>query len=110
MTKDQARTPNQIRLAAPDSSQLATDGAATRNDFESYGMPRRLPLAQRSSMARKVALLEGRLFDDQGHLRQGLSDQVASTRLGEINDLRHDLGWLSVDAHHDYVWPADLAS
>lgn len=83
---------------------------ALRPDDESYGMPRRLPLAQRTSLAGKVALLEGRLFDVDGHLRPGLSHELASTRLAEINDLRHDLGWLSVDLHHDYVWPADLAS
>jgi hypothetical protein len=35
---------------------------------------------------------------------------MTSTRLVEMNDLRRDLGWLSLDLHHDYVWPADIAS
>jgi hypothetical protein len=61
-------------------------------------------------MAGKVALLEARLFDHEGHLRQDLSDEAASTQLGEINDLRRDLGWLSLDLHHDYVWPGNLAA
>jgi hypothetical protein len=61
-------------------------------------------------MANKVALLEGGLFDDEGHLRPGLSDEVATRRLGKINDLRGDLGWLRLDLHHHYVWPADIAS
>jgi hypothetical protein len=106
---ERARTPDQAGPAAPGLSRLGIDSTAKRTEVESYGMPRRLPLAQRSLMARKVAVLEGRLFDDEGHLRQGLSDEV-STRLIEINALRRDLGWLSLDLHHDYVWPADIAS
>ena len=107
---ERARTPDQAGPAAAGLSRLGIDSTAKRTEVESYGIARRLPLAQRSLTARKVALLEGRLFDDAGHLRQGLSDEVTSTRLVEINDLRRDLGWLSLDLHHDYVWPTDLAS
>jgi hypothetical protein len=35
---------------------------------------------------------------------------VTSTRLVEMNDLRRDLGWLSLDLQHNYVWPVDVAS
>ena len=107
---ERARPPSQLGLVGPDLLRLRTDTSVSPTEFESYGIPRRLPLALRSGMANKVALLEGRLFDDEGHLRPGLSDEVATTRLGKINDLRRDLGWLWLDLHHDYVWPADIAS
>jgi hypothetical protein len=111
MTKsERARIPSQRGLPGPDLLRLRTDTTVSPTEFEGYGIPRRLPLAQRSGMANRVALLEGRLFDDQGHLRPGLSDEVATTRLSKINDLRRDLGWLRLDLHHDYVWPADIAS
>jgi hypothetical protein len=76
----------------------------------SFGVPRRLPLAERTVMAGKVTILEGRLFDVDGHPRPGLSDQMATTLLGEINDLRHDLGWLALNLGHHHIWPAHVAS
>ena len=72
-------------------------------ELESFGVARRLPLAQRSVTAGKVAALEGHLFDLEGHPRPGLSDQAATTLLGEINDLRHHLGWLALDLSHHRV-------
>jgi hypothetical protein len=68
----------------------------------------RLPLAQRTVVVGKVTSLEARLFDRDGHLRQGLSDELVDTLLSEINDLRRDLGWLRLDRHHQQVWPAHL--
>jgi hypothetical protein len=56
-----------------------------------------------------VVLVEGRLFDEMGRLRHHLSEATASALLAEINDLRHDLGWLSVDLHHRHLWPEDPA-
>jgi hypothetical protein len=106
----QARTPNEVGMSAADLPLLDTAGSESRTDSESYGVAQRLPLAQRSRMAGKVALLEVRLFDHDGHLRQELSDEMSSIRLGEINDLRRHLGWLSLDLHHDYVWPANIAA
>jgi hypothetical protein len=79
-------------------------------DLESYGLVARLPLAQRSVLVQKVTLLEGRLFDDQGHRRRGASDEADRVLLHEINDLRGDLGWLLLDLHHDHIWPTDIAS
>jgi hypothetical protein len=76
----------------------------------SFGVPRRLPLAERTVKAGKVAILEGRLFDIEGHSRPGLSDQVAATLLRDINDLRHALGWLALDLGHHHIWPAHIAS
>jgi hypothetical protein len=58
----------------------------------------------------KVAVLEGRLFDGQGHPRPGLSDHAATDLLGQINDLRRRLGWLALDLDHHHIWLASLAS
>jgi hypothetical protein len=105
--------------AAPDATSLnkaewppptsrITGGAAplVETEWESFGVARRLPLAQRCVMAGKVAILEGRLFDVEGHARPGLSVEVATTLLGEINDLRRHLGWLALDLGHHHIWPA----
>jgi hypothetical protein len=78
--------------------------------LQSFGVRRRLPLAQRSAVAGKVAILEGRLFDRDGHRRPALSDEAAVNLLGEINDLRHNLGWLALDLAHHHMWPANVAS
>jgi hypothetical protein len=96
-----ARTPAAVRSCHARSS---------RTEVESYGLASRLPLAQRLVLVGKVAGLEGRLFDGEGHLRAGLSREMADTLLSQVNDLRHDLGWLSLDLHHHQVWPAHLAS
>jgi hypothetical protein len=96
----------------PRLNSRITPGATplAETELESFGVARRLPLAQRSVTAGKVAILEGRLFDLEGHPRRGLSDQAATTLLGEINDLRHHLGWLALDLDHHHTWPAHLAS
>jgi hypothetical protein len=96
----------------PRPTSRITRGATPRveTEFESFGVARRLPLAQRSLTAGKLAILEGRLFDLEGHPRPGLSDQAATTLLGEINDLRHHLGWLALDLDHHAIWPAHPAS
>ena len=109
--------------AAPDATSLnkadrppptsrITPGAAplVETELESFGVARRLPLAQRSLTVGKVAVLEGRLFDRQGHPRSRLSDHAATTLLGQINDLRRQLGWLALDLDHHHIWPAPLAS
>ncbi len=98
------------RAPAAVRSCHARSSTTSRTEVASYGLAPRLPLAQRSVMVGKVASLEGRLFDGEGHLRQGLRHELADTLLSEINDLRHDLGWLSLDLHHHQMWPAHLAS
>src|SRR5262249_44770778 len=77
-----------------------TSGPPDRGVLENYGLSRRPALAQRSLMAGQVARLEGRLFDEAGQLRPGLSGQAAGVLLSEINDLRHGLGWLGLDLQH----------
>jgi hypothetical protein len=100
--------PNLREMVSAELSRQASGGFASTTASAGYGLARRLPLAQRSILASKVARLEGRLFDEDGRLRQDLGDEVAGTLLGEINELRHDLGWLSVDRRHHHMWPTDL--
>jgi hypothetical protein len=98
------------RAPAPVRSRRARSGTTSRTEAESYGLVPRLPLAQRSVLMGKVASSEGRLFDGEGHPHQGLSDEMAGTLLSEINDLRHELGWLSLDLHHHQIWPPYLTA
>jgi hypothetical protein len=95
------------RVSAELSGQ-ANGESASSTELSGYGLARRPPLAQRSLLARKVTLLEGRLFDQDGRLRRDLGDEVAGPLLGEINDLRHHLGWLKVDLPHHHTWPTDV--
>ena len=105
-----ATSSNQSGAAAAHISGHAGSSTVGRIELESFGVARRLPLAQRSLIAGKVAMLEGRLYDGEGHQRPGLSDEMATTLLGEINDLRRHLGWLALDLDHHHIWPAPLAS
>jgi hypothetical protein len=95
------------RVSAELSGQ-ANGGSASSTELAGHGLARRPPLAQRSLLARKVTHLEGRLFDEDGRLRRDLGDEVAGDLLGEINDLRHHLGWLKVDLRHHHTWPTDV--
>jgi hypothetical protein len=61
-------------------------------------------------MASKLKTLEASLFDTEDRLRRGLSDEVMGALLSQINDLRHDLGWLGLDLDHHHIWPTDTAS
>ena len=61
-------------------------------------------------MAGKVTVLEGRLFDQDGHVRRGLDAELVDGLLSQINELRHALGWLSLDWHHQPIWPEHIAS
>jgi hypothetical protein len=98
------------RVPAPSEATVASGTTSNSSDLASYGVARRLPLAQRSALAGRVTWLEGRLFDQDSHPRRDLSDQMARKLLGEINDLRHQLGWLPLDLHRHHLWPADIAS
>jgi hypothetical protein len=107
VTTNPGTRPSNRRGKAPAAggSGHARSSTTSRTEGESYSLVPRLPLAQRSIMVGKVASLEGRLFDGEGHVRRGLSDEMAGTLLKEINDLRDDLGWLSLDLHHHQMWP-----
>jgi hypothetical protein len=105
-----ARTSKQTGKGGMNCRRQVRSGTVGRTGLESFGVPNRLPLSQRSALTAKVALLEGRLFDGEGHRRHHLSDEQAGTLLSEINDLRHDLGWLGVDMRYQHTWPADIAS
>lgn len=61
--------------------------------------------ADKTAAIHKVKLLEDRLFDNEGHLDQGIPKERACQLLNEINALRHNLGWLNLDLEHHLVWP-----
>ena len=110
LTAAKATSPHPSRAPLSFHSHEESDQAKSRVGEESYGVPRRLPLAQRSAKAGRVTSLEGRLFDHDGHLRQGLDAQLVGGLLTQINELRHDLGWLSLDRRHQPIWPEHIAS
>jgi hypothetical protein len=109
-TAPDATSLNKAERPRPTSRITPRATLSVETELESFGVARRLPLAQRSVTAGKVAILEGRLFDRKGDPRPGLSDQAATALLGEINDLRHQLGWLALHLDHHHTWPAHLAS
>lgn len=63
--------------------------------------------ADRTRAIARVRHLENLLFDDTGHPRRHTSGEQATRLLTEINDLRHQLGWLCLDLEHHPCWPAD---
>ena len=107
-TAPSARTCKPTDKGGLDCRRQVRCGTVGRTGLESFGVTRRLPLAQRSALAGKVALLEGRLFDEEGHRRRDLSEDRAGSLLDQINDLRHHLGWLGVDLRHQHTWPAEI--
>jgi hypothetical protein len=105
-----AKTSNHSGTVAAALAHRLTRSADGPTELAIVGVRPRLPLAQRSAMAGKVAILESRLFDAEDHPRKGLTGEVVRLLLDEINDLRYALGWLRVDLQHHHVWPADRAS
>ena len=110
LTAADATSPQPSRPPLSFHSHGESDQAKSRVGEESYGIARRLPLAQRSAKAGKVTSLEGRLFDPDGHVRRGLDARRVDGLLTQINELRRDLGWLSLDRHHQPIWPEHIAS
>ena len=110
LTAANATSPHPSRPPLSFDSLGESDLAKSQAGEESYGVPRRLPLAQRSAMAGKVTALEGRLFDHDGHVRRGLDAEMVDGLLTQINELRHDLGWLWLDRHHQPIWPQHIAT
>ena len=108
-TAANATSPHPSRPQLSFQSHEEGDQPKSQVGEESDGVPRRLPLAQRSAMAGKVTVLEGRLFDHDGHVRRGLDAELVDGLLFRINELRHDLGWLWLDRHHQPIWPEHVA-
>jgi hypothetical protein len=63
--------------------------------------------AEKTAAISKVNVLERELFDGEGHLRRGMSNERALDLLHQVNGLRHALGWLNLDMQHCPVWPDD---
>jgi hypothetical protein len=63
--------------------------------------------AQKTSAVTKVRYLERELFDDNGHIRRGVTSARAQEIVAVINDLRQALGWLEIDLDGSWRWPAN---
>ncbi len=80
-----------------------------RSSVASMGSPGTGPTA--TSRAEKIALvarvryLEGKTFDDGGHIRRGVTRSVAERTVEQINELRRALGWLEIDVDRQWRWP-----
>jgi hypothetical protein len=85
-----------------DPSSAAVDGPAI-----SCLVPTALSRAEKTAAVTKVRYLERELFDEDGHIRRGVSPARADEIVGQINDLRQTLGWLEVDVHGKWRWPAN---
>jgi hypothetical protein len=65
-----------------------------------------LPPAEKTAAITKVRYLERELFDDNGHIRRGITRATAEDMVALINDLRHALGWLEIDIDGHWRWPS----
>jgi hypothetical protein len=68
-----------------------------------------LPSSDQSGAIHRINLLEQELFDGEGHPRRGMNVECAAELIAEINALRFQLGWLSLDLEHHPIWPDDLS-
>jgi hypothetical protein len=85
------------------SSRAAVDGPAA-SCLASTGLSR----AEKTTAVTRVRYLERELFDDDGHIRRGVSEARAGEVVGLLNDLRRALGWLEVDLDGRWRWPAGV--
>lgn len=100
VTASSAEVPVEADLLAA----AAVDGAAG-----SYGdgttLHRDWTPTQMTAAIDRVKLLEFQLFDEEESVPRGMAEGRAEQLLGEINALRHKLGWLRLDLHRNPVWP-----
>jgi hypothetical protein len=66
-----------------------------------------LARAEKTIAVTKVRYLERELFDDNGHIRRGVTPTRAQEIVELINDLRQALGWLEIDLDGSWRWPAN---
>jgi hypothetical protein len=69
-----------------------------------------LPRAEKTAAVTKVRYLEHELFDDDGHIRRGVTAARADEIVGLINKLRQALGWLEIDLDGRWRWPASAGT
>ena len=62
--------------------------------------------ADKTAALTRVRYLEHELFDDSGHLRRGITAELALDSVALINQLRRALGWLEIDLDSRWRWPA----
>jgi hypothetical protein len=69
-------------------------------------VPSVMSLAEKTAAITRVRYLERKIFDDSGHIRRRTDRATAEEVVGQINDLRHALGWLEIDLDGRWRWPA----
>ncbi len=93
-----------MRTASRSSGNAVSDGATHAGDS-----PTMSPVEKTAAVA-NVRYLEQELFDHEGHIRRGVTRAAAGNTVGQINDLRHKLGWLEIDLEGRWRWPERAAS
>jgi hypothetical protein len=66
---------------------------------------RALAPAQKTAAVTLVRYLERQIFDDDGHRRRHVKEPMLDELVGQINELRHVLGWLEIDLQGKWRWP-----
>lgn len=69
---------------------------------------RTLTLPEKTALISQVTTLQTRLFDGEYHVRPEVTTGRATELLEQINVVRHELGWLAIDDHHQYLWPQNV--
>jgi hypothetical protein len=69
-----------------------------------------LPRAEKTTAVTKVRYLERELFDDDGHLKRGVTPARAEEIVALINGLRHALGWLEINLDGEWRWPTNVGA
>jgi hypothetical protein len=62
---------------------------------------------EKAAAVTRIQFLEHETFVEGGHLRGGVDPDAAERTLAQINELRHLLGWLEIDLHGQWRWPAN---
>jgi biopolymer transport protein ExbB/TolQ len=66
--------------------------------------------AEKTAAVAKVRYLEQELFDQEGHIRRGITRAAAENTVEIVNGLRQRLGWLEIDLEGRWRWPERAGS
>ena len=72
---------------------MSTNCAAFSTTLD-YPMLPTLAAPQKTAAITRVRYLERQVFDEDGRQRRGIKPGRAEDLVSQINQLRHDLGWL----------------
>jgi hypothetical protein len=83
---------------------MSTNGTVSTTILD-YERPPALAPAEKTAAVTRVRYLERQIFDDDGYPRRNVKEPVLDEVVGQINQLRHCLGWLEIDLHGRWRWP-----